>query len=144
MHYDPLRLGPCPKDLSEWTSLPHHHNITTHYNTKQHNNSCHTRIRVFISTAAPQHPARASDEKNPAQAHAHGESPATNHGASQRLPPRIPSPTVTHTNMLVCPSPRPALNDPTTTSGRRIQIIHCLIFSLVADIQPSTKYKYMF
>ena len=36
MHYDPLRLGPCPKDLSEWTSLPPPNNTpptTTHTST---------------------------------------------------------------------------------------------------------------
>ena len=58
MHYDPLRLGPCPKDLSEWTSLPPPNNTPpTYNNTHKHNNSCHTRIRVPISTARAVHPA---------------------------------------------------------------------------------------
>ena len=58
MHYDPLRLGPCPKDLSEWTSLPPPNNTPpTYNNTHKHNNSCHTRIRVPISTAHTVHPA---------------------------------------------------------------------------------------
>ena len=58
MHYDPLRLGPCPKDLSEWTSLPPPNNTPpTYNNTHKHNNSCHTRIRVPISTTRAVHPA---------------------------------------------------------------------------------------
>ena len=54
MHYDPLRLGPCPKDLSEWTSLPPPNNTPpTYNNTHKHNNSCHTRIRVPFLLPAP-------------------------------------------------------------------------------------------
>lgn len=78
MHYDPLRLGPCPKDLSEWTSLPPPNNTPpTYNNTHKHNNSCHTRIRVPISTASAVHPACQ------AAAHAALDHPVI-HGASQR------------------------------------------------------------
>ena len=78
MHYDPLRLGPCPKDLSEWTSLPPPNNTPpTYNNTHKHNNSCHTRIRVPISTASAVHPACQ------AAAHAALAHPVI-HGASQR------------------------------------------------------------
>ena len=78
MHYDPLRLGPCPKDLSEWTSLPPPNNTPpTYNNTHKHNNSCHTRIRVPISTARAVHPACQ------AAAHAALDHPVI-HGASQR------------------------------------------------------------
>ena len=45
MHYDPLRLGPCPKDLSEWTSLPPPPQYTPHTTTAQQLVP-HTRIRV--------------------------------------------------------------------------------------------------
>ena len=46
MHYDPLRLGPCPKDLSEWTSLPPPQH-TPHTTTQQAQQLVpHTRIRV--------------------------------------------------------------------------------------------------
>ena len=66
MHYDPLRLGPCPKDLSEWTSLPPPNNTPpTYNNTHKHNNSCHTRIRVPISTASAVHPACQAAAKPP-------------------------------------------------------------------------------
>ena len=74
MHYDPLRLGPCPKDLSEWTSLPPPNNTPpTYNNTHKHNNSCHTRIRVPISTASAVHPACQAALDHPVI-----------HGASQR------------------------------------------------------------
>ena len=46
MHYDPLRLGPCPKDLSEWTSLPPPQHAP-HTPTQQAQQLVpHTRIRV--------------------------------------------------------------------------------------------------
>ena len=147
MHYDPLRLGPCPKDLSEWTSLPPPQHAP-HTTTQQAQQLVpHTRIRVPFPL--PRHNIRPAQMMKTIRLMLKlvlmlvvSPLPLTTVLLSAFLHGSHLTPS--HTNMLVCPSPRPALNDPTTTSGRRTQIIHCLIFAIVADIQPSTKYKYMF
>ena len=105
----PAEIRPLSQRFVRMDISPPTTTRTTHYNaTSTTTRATHTHPRP-ISTAPPQHPARAYDEKNRDQAHPRGESPTTNHGASQRLPPRIPPATITHTCMLMPPTARSAV-----------------------------------
>ena len=100
MHYDPLRLGPCPKDLSEWTSLPPPNNTPpTYNNTHKHNNSCHTHPRPHFycqrrtsglpsgCQAALDHPVIHGASQRPHLLIAHSTFPSAHRSAHRHAPP---------------------------------------------------------